>query len=193
MTTNSIEVEFLEDHRIEEEAEGILAELSKAGFYDFNSATNLDLIAEKLLDLGILFEDLDSEFEGVLGALDLEGKTIIIDQGLDNSLGGEFLEEGRLNFTIAHEIGHFVLHRDKFSKENSLYFHNESNPYTRRVEIQANKFAAALLMPRELVIKKWNQELRKEKSPNDIKSKMAQFFRTSRETTQFRLQNLGLI
>jgi hypothetical protein len=109
MTTNSIEIEFLEDRRIEEKAEGILTELSKAGFYDFNSATNLDLIAEKLLGLGILFEDLDSEFEGVLGALDLEGKTIIIDQGLDNSLGDEFLEEGRLNFTIAHEINRLLM------------------------------------------------------------------------------------
>lgn len=57
---------------------------------------------------------------------------------------------GRINFTIAHELGHYLLHRtirDTFQcsqKEMMDYDSVES----RRLEAQANTFASYLLMPR---------------------------------------------
>jgi len=57
---------------------------------------------------------------------------------------------GRINFTVAHELGHYLLHRtlrDAFQcgqKEMMDYDSIES----KRLEAQANTFASCLLMPR---------------------------------------------
>lgn len=53
----------------------------------------------------------------------------------------------RQRFTAAHEIGHFVLHRDKIGdriEDNHLL---RSDRLSDRVEVEANRFAAHLLMP----------------------------------------------
>ena len=62
--------------------------------------------------------------------------------------------EGRYNFTIAHEIGHHVLHREHYLAERSA---TDSEIMCREVsakplvEQQADQFASALLMPADLV------------------------------------------
>jgi Zn-dependent peptidase ImmA (M78 family) len=73
--------------------------------------------------------------------------------------------ETRRRFTIAHELGHYVLHRDLIGAgldDDRAYRSSEAGRYrnTRigsRQETQANKFAADLLMPYRLI-----QELQKE-------------------------------
>lgn len=63
----------------------------------------------------------------------------------------------RQNFTIAHEIGHFVLHNVQelhvdVDNVDKMYFRDEkSSLATNLKEIQANKFAAELLMPTEML------------------------------------------
>jgi Zn-dependent peptidase ImmA (M78 family) len=69
--------------------------------------------------------------------------------------------ETRKRFTIAHEIGHFVLHRHLLGigseiADNLVYRGKkgiESNAITQEHETEANKFAANLLMPIESIIK----------------------------------------
>jgi len=62
--------------------------------------------------------------------------------------------EGRYNFTIAHEIGHHVLHRDHYLAERNAEHPGimcrevSAKPL---VEQQADQFASALLMPADLV------------------------------------------
>ena len=62
--------------------------------------------------------------------------------------------EGRYNFTIAHEIGHHVLHREHYLAERSatdpeiMCREASAKPL---VEQQADQFASALLMPADLV------------------------------------------
>lgn len=61
---------------------------------------------------------------------------------------------GRVRFSVAHELGHLFLHMGYLNKDeqwekvetyvDSVYY--RSNAYTTE-ELQANKFAAALLMP----------------------------------------------
>ncbi len=57
--------------------------------------------------------------------------------------------KGRVNFTIAHEFGHYLLHRKKYPNgfqcrpEDMVWWDSEYN----RVEAEANRFAAGLLMP----------------------------------------------
>jgi hypothetical protein len=56
----------------------------------------------------------------------------------------------RKRFTIAHEIAHFILHRDQLNRgdiEETLYRGGLSD----RLEIEANKLAADILMPLALI------------------------------------------
>lgn len=57
---------------------------------------------------------------------------------------------GRINFTIAHELGHYLLHR---TARNTFQcgvpeMMDYASPESRRLESQANTFASYLLMPR---------------------------------------------
>ena len=60
-----------------------------------------------------------------------------------------FTSRGRINFTLGHEFGHYLLHRAKYPEG----FHCKSDDVVRwdseygQVEYQANVFAANILMP----------------------------------------------
>lgn len=59
--------------------------------------------------------------------------------------------ETRRRFTIAHEIGHFVLHRSLIGEgivEDRLM---RAEGFTNKIEREANRFAADLLMPTETI------------------------------------------
>ncbi len=96
-------------------------------------------------------DDLGNDISGLL--ITKTGKTVI---GVNNQGHGE----NRQRFTIAHELGHFFLghHREKgmFVDQSrhqfSLFLRNErSSEGTNQQEIEANAFAAALLMPEQFV------------------------------------------
>ena len=56
----------------------------------------------------------------------------------------------RKRFTLAHEIAHYLLHRDLIGdgvEDNGLYRSRLSDA----IEVEANKFAAQILMPSQLV------------------------------------------
>ncbi|MCH9829004.1 MAG: ImmA/IrrE family metallo-endopeptidase [Gammaproteobacteria bacterium] len=56
---------------------------------------------------------------------------------------------GRINFTLAHEFGHYLMHRAEFPEGfncNSSDIARQDSDY-RRIELDANTFAAYLLMP----------------------------------------------
>ena len=85
----------------------------------------------------------------------------------------------RRRFTIAHEIAHFVLHRDLIGDgiaEDALYRSGLSN----KVEAEANRFAAGILMPWHLL----DPEI--EKGITDI-GELAGIFRVSRSAMSIRL------
>ena len=61
----------------------------------------------------------------------------------------------RQRFTIAHEIGHVVLHESPLIVDHSVridWRDGVSSLGTQKQEIEANAFAAALLMPHRMVI-----------------------------------------
>ncbi|MFT8483030.1 MAG: ImmA/IrrE family metallo-endopeptidase [Gluconobacter cerinus] len=81
-------------------------------------------------------------------------------------------------FTLAHELGHFFMghgERDRDTKKQL----RKRDP----VEFSANRFAAAILMPSDLV----EDEIRR-RTPI---SEMATLFGVSEEAMGYRLQNLG--
>lgn len=77
----------------------------------------------------------------------------------------------RQQFTIAHEIGHFILHKDVLDSGNllptmykvgdgitpALPRADYTHALYRAMETEANKFAAELLMPKDEFIKKANE------------------------------------
>lgn len=93
----------------------------------------------------------------------------------------------RKRFTIAHELGHHFLHLigdgEFVDTKVDLFRDSESTP-GKTVEVQANQFAAALLMPADLV-KEAYQETRE-------LSELARQFKVSEEAMAIRLARLGL-
>lgn len=86
----------------------------------------------------------------------------------------------RQRFTIAHEIAHFVLHRDLIKNseliDDALYRSGLSNA----LEAEANKFAADLLMPWHLINEKINSGI-------DSVSELAKIFNVSNSSMSIRL------
>jgi Zn-dependent peptidase ImmA (M78 family) len=71
----------------------------------------------------------------------------------------------RQRFTIAHEIGHLVLHRDYIGSHLHvdkqypvLMRDSKASQGIDRIEIEANQFAAELLMPRALILELLDDE-----------------------------------
>jgi len=73
----------------------------------------------------------------------------------------------RQRFTLAHEIGHYILHRSLVGDgldDNMAYRSTDVGKYHNtkvgpKEETEANKFAAELLMPRKLVDQDWSNGL----------------------------------
>ena len=68
---------------------------------------------------------------------------------LDRSEAGR--SPGRRRFTIAHEVGHFVLHAARAQSGANTYCRGSDLERGDSREGEANRFAAGLLMPEQLV------------------------------------------
>jgi Zn-dependent peptidase ImmA (M78 family) len=101
----------------------------------------------------------------------------------------------RQRFTIAHELGHLLLHKETqdvfVDKQFQVHFRDENSTTGQDVqELQANAFAAALLMPKDLLlteVKKHNFDLGDESAIKDL----AKLFNVSLQAMTFRMVNLG--
>jgi hypothetical protein len=89
--------------------------------------------------------------------------------------------ERRRRFTIAHEIGHFVLHPERQRPERG----GGVNAVWEGQEREADRFAAELLMPEPLV-----REAVVQHGPDA--ARLADRFEVSRQAMQVRLRALGL-
>jgi Zn-dependent peptidase ImmA (M78 family) len=92
----------------------------------------------------------------------------------------------RKRFTIAHEIGHFMLHSgktfvDEFSAGETFYRDHEKNGQER----EANHFAANLLIPAKELTEQWPDFA----DPAEA----AEYYYVSEVSMTYRLKNLGLI
>lgn len=90
----------------------------------------------------------------------------------------------RRRFTIAHEIGHSIMHRDNYEEgmlETIDMFRNAKDHSAE--EIEANAFAAELLMPADMVRKEWARW-----GSTEI---LADVFFVSLSAISYRLYNLG--
>jgi len=104
----------------------------------------------------------------------------------------------RQRFSIAHEIGHFVLHhrfRNLFIDKHYTAVYKRHQPESgtdQRFEVEANRFAACLLMPRELLsqeIPKLSLDLGDESALQEL----ADAFAVSTQAMSIRLSQLGVL
>jgi Zn-dependent peptidase ImmA (M78 family) len=137
-----------------------------------------------MLTAQVRFSPLDDELSGMIYIKD--GVPII---GV-NSLH----HPHRQRFTIAHELGHLQLHRDMIESEVHvdkdfpvLLRDQNSASGTEKVEIQANDFAAELLMPEALI----QQALAGKRFDIDDDApieELAKKFRVSKQALEYRIR-----
>ena len=138
------------------------------------------------LSAQLRFSPLDNELSGMVFVKD--GTAIIGINALHHP--------NRQRFTIAHECGHLVLHRDQVTREVHV---DKAFPMLMRdavsaesvdpIEIEANLFAAELLMPEFLLAKELG-DATFDIDDDAMVSALARRFRVSASAMQFRLGSL---
>jgi hypothetical protein len=157
-------VPWLRDENIEAEAETLFALWQKAHGEVSEPPVPVDEMIELQLNLRYEIDDLQKRFGhgDVLGAIWFKEQLIRVDRSLDPVEHPRML--GRYRFTLAHEIGHWQLHRKVFLRDEtqmSLTSAADAPAFVcrstdqAREEVQANMFAAFLLMPRDLIRRAW--------------------------------------
>ena len=101
----------------------------------------------------------------------------------------------RRRFSIAHEIAHFVLHKGDtyIDKGYRVHFRDlESGSGTKNEEMEANEFAATLLMPTKWVREAFEQQPFDLTEDNRLR-RLAMKFKVSSQAMTYRLINLRII
>lgn len=164
-----------------------------------------EILSKKFIDFRITFENLP---ENVLGLLSIQNKVITLSESIRTNIN-------RLHFTIAHEIGHLVLHIPQIEnkiteicefEEQSLLKINSTT--LKRMEWQANQFASFLLLPQGRFMTTFNKllndvNIRKGRlyldhqpcnirDVNYVLGELSRIFQVSKEVVKIRLKNAGL-
>lgn len=145
---------------------------------------DVDFLADKA-GVNLVYDDLDDDVSGFLAKKD----------ELVHLAVNKNHHPNRQRFSIAHELGHYFLHLNSDTNlfiDKTVYYRNiASSTGKYQQEIEANAFAAALLMPEDLLeieLNKFGEEL----TDMDI-YRLANRFGVSQQAMELRLQNLGLI
>ena len=130
--------------------------------------------------LGIIIRDVS--IEGSEGRILIDGDSAIM------SIASSINYAPKRNFVIAHEIGHFILHKDLSTSLFSDTDQTLSEWYqVGPQEQQANQFAAELLMPGIL----FKEKLAKRKLNLNLIQEVSNYFKTSLTATFLRYVTHG--
>ena len=168
MCYKNVKIPFLSNGRIKEEADSFRKKI-----WGDNIPVDIERIIDLKLRLYII--PIPNFFNecNIDALISSDFKSISVDKR-------EYEDErlhGRLSFSLAHEIGHFVLHKKIYSnfriKNQSdyykLYEFLPSEQYTY-LEIQASKFANYFLVPREKLLEERTKQIQKRGNPDWFKS-----------------------
>jgi hypothetical protein len=158
---------YLPESDIEAEALCTLAEYGRKFGEVARPPVPVEQILEAHLQLTLEVDDLPAVVGtvGVLGATYVQDRRVVIDQSLDPSEFPAML--GRYRFTVAHEVGHWALHRHAFLENpaQGRLFDERGQPSIvcrsgskERAEWQADCFAGHLLMPKAMVFEVWREQ-----------------------------------
>jgi Zn-dependent peptidase ImmA (M78 family) len=140
-------------------------------------------------DHRILLVDLPAN-DDIFGAIVRQGEHVVIAVNPNQ-------HRNRQRFTIAHELGHFFNHPDNGERieyvDGDFRLHWRNTTSSKGVnweEIEANRFAAGLLMP-ETLLKRDIEEYAAIDS--ETVYELAKLYQVSRLAMQYRLVNLGIL
>ena len=124
-------------NKIEKEAKRILRE-----FYPGRLPVDPEYVAERM-GIDVVFAEFDDELsKKILGFIDMRESPRII-------VNSEMPTNSKI-FTIAHELGHFVLHKEYAESEDyEILARTNSSSSLKPKEEEADAFAAGLLVPFE--------------------------------------------
>ncbi len=163
----------------EREARKLLAETGS------EVPVDVDAVAD-FLGLSVIEEDLEDSVSGMLVVND--GHGVIGVNGRHHA--------NRRRFTTAHEIGHFLLHRDGasvFVDAAPVFFRDDvSSAGTDGQEREANAFAAELLMPKERLRERVDG-MALDLYDDATVQKLARSFGVSTQALTIKLVRLGMI
>ena len=146
---------------------------------------DIQLVIEKL---GIHFAESDFG-ESLSGAAMIDGGKKIISVNRAHS-------EHRKRFTMAHELGHLLLHEDQslsIDVKPITFLRDEvAKSGQEWREIEANFFAASILMPKDLVLHKLSKLQKKYVDEDDLIAALAENFSVSPQAMGIRLGGLGI-
>jgi len=167
--------------RPEAEAARVLQESGQAG----QIPVDIEVVA-KSRGARVIRERLDRDVSGLLMR---DGDAVVI--GVN-----DLHAPRRQRFTVAHEVGHLELHKGRplVLDHVRLNFRDATSSAATDVEeIDANAFAAAILMPADLVIQEARRLLEDPTATDaSIVPLLAQGFDVSDQAMEYRLINLGL-
>jgi Zn-dependent peptidase ImmA (M78 family) len=154
-------------------------------------AVPVDKIA-RALDIEISLDKVDDDLSGFLFRDKESSRTVI---GANSSH-----HKNRQRFTIAHELGHFLLHEgemihlDEKSAGLTVNFRDgESSTGENNNEKEANYFAAELLMPAKFLREELQGKHLDLFEDSETLNNLAKKYKVSPQALTFRLTNLGYI
>lgn len=154
------------------DVEDILKSAQEKGLYTGNSI-NIEEVVKTFNDIKLEYQPMEANQSGSLSNID--GKWIICINKNHNIK--------RQKFTIAHELGHYILHKGKNVEfVDTTFFRNDE---IDSIEYNANEFAARLLMPEKYV-----RNLIDTESIKNI-GLLAEQFGVSSAAMKFRVLSLG--
>ena len=113
--------------------------------------------------------------------------TIFIDVSLMNKRGN-----GRYRWTCAHELAHWVEHREYFKQLGetaAMTKITRSSEVDRTIERQADRLTNYFLMPKGTV----KMAFFRNRTADDISATLAEIFNVSRQAMGIRLKEMGLL
>ncbi len=202
-------------YKTSEDLEQIIHSLSIESFYEIGKLNHnklCDFLSENYNVSFVFDESLGVTNEKtILGKITFSPLVIFITKELR-------LNMYRWRFTLAHEIGHLILHRqilneyidDNLDTEKSIYLDSGTpENLNKRMEIQANTFASLLLLPKKELLEETAKYFIEEGIKqnylfldhqkvnlmlvNNLLFRLKQKFEVSKEAAKYRLDSLGLI
>lgn len=144
----------------------------------------LDVDPVKLADqLGIIVQEVEFNDSDISGILSHEGDKYTISINMYDSYE-------RKRFTVAHELGHYWLGHLKETDSNLEIFRKCATGDDK--EIEANKFAAALLVNSSYLKAMYEVSKIVNKDYTTIVTKLAEKFHVSKQTLHYRLKSIGV-
>jgi hypothetical protein len=217
------DVPFLPEKRIQQDAELLINEYVLEHGGAVAAPVPVEELLEVQLKLDLEIDDLCAQFQSndVLAVIWFDSKLIKVDKSLDPHESPHLL--GRFRFTLAHEVGHWRLHRQYYraDPQQAMLFDGKGRPaFVCRssdkppVEWQADTYASYLLMPTKVVVSAWeawrgNRDAvvlddlppaptAAGRDPANLRLErfckpMAQQFEVSAEAMRIRLEKLGFL